>query len=80
MLEAYSPLGNPGRPDKESGEPEVLEDATLKRIASKHESSAVQVRQLLALHGWWHRSFVVGLLGVWDAARNCGDPQDCQSS
>jgi len=50
VLEAYSPLGNPGRPDKESGEPEVLLNATLKEITSKYRATIAQVR-LNALHG-----------------------------
>ncbi len=42
-MEAYSPLGNPGRPDKEAGEPEVMESSDLKEIAAKHNGTVVQV-------------------------------------
>ena len=35
MLEAYSLLGNPGKPDNETGDPEVMTDATLKGIATR---------------------------------------------
>ena len=49
VLEAYSPLGNPGRPDKEQGEPEVMQDVTIRGIASKHHATPAQVRRVKGL-------------------------------
>ena len=43
VLEAYSPLGNPGRQHKETGKPEVIEDPTIKEIAMKHHATVAQV-------------------------------------
>ena len=40
---AYSPLGSPGRIEKLKDEPNLLEDATIKEIASEHNVSTAQV-------------------------------------
>ena len=36
MFEAYSPLGNPGRPKKGDDDPSVLDDPVINDIANKH--------------------------------------------
>ena len=46
-MEAYSPLGNPGRPVKNDTDPVVMEDPVVKEIATKHKATAAQVSQLL---------------------------------
>lgn len=40
-FQAYSPLGSPGY--KENGEPTILDDPVLKRIASNHNATVAQV-------------------------------------
>lgn len=40
---AYSPLGSPGRPEKLKDEPNLLQDATIKEIATEHNVSTAQV-------------------------------------
>lgn len=56
VLEAYSPLGNPGRPDKKDGEPEVMQDSTIRDIASKHHATPAQVggASLFVIHVVYH--------------------------
>ena len=43
ILEAYAPLGSPGRPRVNPGDPVVMEDPTLKQIAEKHGATVGQV-------------------------------------
>ena len=43
MLEAYSPLGNPSSPFRQSKDPSVLEDPVIKEVAEKHKVSVGQV-------------------------------------
>ncbi len=47
VFEAYSPLGNPGRPFRTDAEPVVMEDKVIKEIAEKHSVSPAQVCTLL---------------------------------
>lgn len=48
FLQAYSPLGNPGNPFRTSGAPNLLEDSTIRDIATKHNATVAQV-QFVAL-------------------------------
>jgi diketogulonate reductase-like aldo/keto reductase len=48
IFEAYSPLGCPGRPFKESSDPIVLEDPLLKEIGEKHGVSPAQVNTIIS--------------------------------
>ena len=48
MLEAYSPLGNPGNNIKKEGAPNILEDPVIKEVAEKHNATVAQV--ILSLH------------------------------
>ena len=50
VLEAYSPLGNPGRPSVGASDPVVMEDPVIKDIAQKHNSTPAQV-----LYGYMYR-------------------------
>lgn len=43
VFEAYSPLGNPGRPTKGDDDPSVLEDPVINEIATKHNVGPAQV-------------------------------------
>ena len=43
VLEAYSPLGNPGNPFLGGKEPKMLEDPVIKEIARKNAASIAQV-------------------------------------
>ena len=43
MFEAYSPLGNPGRPSVGADDPVVMEDPVVKEIAEKHKATPAQV-------------------------------------
>ena len=67
MLEAYSPLGNPGRPSVGASDPVVMEDSVIKDIAQKHKATPAQVLYATAMliiilnyHRYvWHSSFIV---------------------
>ena len=43
VLEAYSPLGNPGTPIRKSEDPSVLHDPVVTDIAEKHKITIGQV-------------------------------------
>ena len=43
VVEAYSPLRNPGSPARKGEEPNVFEDPTIKGIAEKHKVTIAQV-------------------------------------
>ena len=43
VFEAYSPLGNPGRPTKGDDDPNVLSDSVINEIAVKHNVGPAQV-------------------------------------
>lgn len=43
VLEAYSPLGNPGSLLRKSKDPSVLEDPVIKEVAENHKVSIGQV-------------------------------------
>ena len=43
VFEAYSPLGNPGRPSKTDTEPVVMDNAVIKEVAVKHNATPAQV-------------------------------------
>jgi len=45
MLQAFSPLGTPGRPvgEKREGDPVLLEDTVISKIATKHNCTPAQV-------------------------------------
>ena len=43
LLEAYSPLINPGNPWRGSDAPNLLEDPVVKEIATKHNATVGQV-------------------------------------
>ena len=43
ILEAYAPIGSPGRPGRRDDEPVVLEDPVIKEIAEKHNATPAQV-------------------------------------
>ena len=43
VLEAYSPLGNPTRPVVVDADPVVMDDPTIKELATKHNASPAQV-------------------------------------
>lgn len=49
---AYSPLGSSDRPEgmKQEGEPVLLEDATIKVLADRHQASPAQILIAWALH------------------------------
>ena len=42
-MEAYSPLGNPGRPSIQDADPIVMEDPVINEIATKHGVTAARV-------------------------------------
>ena len=42
-MEAYAPIGSPGRDFKQDGDPNVLEDPVVKEIADKHSATPAQV-------------------------------------
>ena len=62
VLEAYSPLGNPGRPEVGATDPVVLEDAVVKEIATKHGATVAQVCRMLCI------SIVIYLVFVHSSA------------
>ena len=43
ILEAYAPIGSPGRPKTQDDDPVVLEDPVIKEIAEKHNATPAQV-------------------------------------
>ena len=43
-MQAYAPLGSPGRPRRKSSDPVVLDDPVINEIAKEHEASPAQVR------------------------------------
>ena len=43
ILEAYAPIGSPGRPRRLDDDPVVLEDPVIKEIAEKHNATPAQV-------------------------------------
>ena len=43
VVEAYSPLGNPGNPFLGGKEPKILDDPVIKEIAQKNAASVAQV-------------------------------------
>ena len=43
VLEAYAPLGSPGRPRVSPDDPVVMEDPAIKQIAEKHGATVGQV-------------------------------------
>ena len=43
MLEAYTPLGNPGNIFRTGKEPNILDDPVIKEIATKHTVTPAQV-------------------------------------
>ena len=43
ILEAYSPLGNPGSIYRKEGAPNILEDPVIKEVAEKHNATVAQV-------------------------------------
>lgn len=45
QFEAYSPLGNPGRPKKGEDDPSVLDDPVINDIAKKHGVGPAIVRE-----------------------------------
>lgn len=49
-FEAYSPLGTPARPVKGEGDANLMDDAVIKEIATKHECTPAQVLISFALH------------------------------
>ena len=44
VLEAYSPLGNPGSSLRKDDHPSILEDPVIKDIAEKHKVTVGQVQ------------------------------------
>lgn len=46
---AYSPLGSPGRLEKEDDDVNVLEDETVKAIAATHKATTAQVNNCLLI-------------------------------
>ncbi|XP_019856480.1 PREDICTED: alcohol dehydrogenase [NADP(+)]-like isoform X9 [Amphimedon queenslandica] len=50
VLEAYAPLGSPGRPRASPDDPVVMEDPTIKQIAEKHGATAGQICISFLLH------------------------------
>ena len=52
VLEAYSPLGNPSRPNhmKKDDDPSLLDDPVINKVASKHNSTSAQVFNMTLLY------------------------------
>ena len=55
VLEAYSPLGNPGHPTRTNSEPRVLDDPVCKEVADKHHASVAQVGYKTTMFPWGTR-------------------------
>ena len=43
VLEAYAPIGSPGRYFRKDGDPDVLSDPVINEIAEKHNATPAQV-------------------------------------
>lgn len=74
VVEAYGPIGSPGRPDlfKSPDDLVVLDDPSIKEIAAKHGATAAQVSWFCC---WWLLGSLLGdqslvLKLVWNVASN----------
>lgn len=74
-FEAYSPLGNPGRPFKSEDDPVVMEDPVIKEIAEKHKVSTAQVCGMSACVCVQPNIVLVACMNAY--SNRCVLPLDC---